>query len=73
MIFHWKIYHEATIALPVMARHTGIGLSATTCDIIVNAIYIAIYSQTCIKRSHLGQRKKWPYKISDLLEDVQFI
>jgi hypothetical protein len=30
------------------------------------------YSQTCIKRSFLGQLK-WPYKTSDLLKKVQFI
>jgi len=31
------------------------------------------YSQTCFKRSPLGQRKKWPYKTGDLLKEVQFI
>ena len=30
------------------------------------------YSQTCIKRSFLGQLK-WPYKTSDLLKKVQFL
>ena len=31
------------------------------------------YSQTCIKRSVLGERKKWPYKTDDLLKEGQFI
>jgi hypothetical protein len=35
--------------------------------------YIYNYGPTCIKRSHLGQRKKWPYKTGDLLKEVQFI
>jgi hypothetical protein len=30
------------------------------------------YSQTCIKRSPLVQRKKWSYKTGDLLKEVQF-
>ena len=32
-----------------------------------------LHSQTCIKRSLLEQRKKWPYKTGDLLKEVQFI
>jgi hypothetical protein len=27
-----------------------------------------LYSQTCIKRSPLKQREKWPFKTGDLLE-----
>ena len=34
--------------------------------------YIYIYI-TCIKRSPLGKRKKWPYKTGVLLKEVQFI
>jgi hypothetical protein len=33
----------------------------------------SIYSQTCIKRSPLGQRKSGPVKTGDLLKEVQFI
>ena len=31
------------------------------------------YSQTCNKISPLGKRNKWPYKVGDLLKEVQFI
>ena len=31
------------------------------------------YSQTCIKRSLSGQRKKWSFKTGHLLNEVQFI
>ena len=31
------------------------------------------YSLTCIKRSHIGIKKKWAYQTGDLLEEVQFI
>ena len=31
------------------------------------------YSQYCIKRSPLGQRKKWSFKTGDHLKEVQFI
>jgi hypothetical protein len=34
-------------------------------------IYIYIYSQTCIRRSPLGQ--KWYFKIGDLLKEVHKI
>jgi len=30
--------------------------------------YNNMYSQPCMKRSHLRQRKKWPYKTIDLLK-----
>jgi len=30
-------------------------------------------SQTCIKRSTLGQRKRWSFKTGDLLKEVQFM
>ena len=33
-------------------------------------MYLPIYSQTCIKRSPLGQRKKWSFKTVDLLKEV---
>jgi hypothetical protein len=32
-----------------------------------------VYNQTCIKRTPLEKRKKWPYKTSDLLKEVKFI
>ena len=32
-----------------------------------------MYSQICINRSSLGQKKKWSDKTSDLLKEVQFI
>jgi len=32
-------------------------------------MYIQTYSQTCINRSPLGQ-KRWPYKTGDLLKEV---
>ena len=36
-------------------------------------IYKPSFNQTCIKRSVLGQRKKWSSKTSDLLIKVSFI
>ena len=33
----------------------------------------SMYSQTCIKRSPLGQKKEWSFKTCDLLKEVQFI
>jgi hypothetical protein len=31
------------------------------------------YNQPCIKRSPLGQRKNWPFKTGNLLNEVKFI
>jgi hypothetical protein len=35
--------------------------------------YKHMYSQICIKRSPMVERKKRPYKTGDLLREVQFL
>ena len=49
--------------------------AATICGCIsVTAEVVIVYnSQTCIKRSRLGQSKKWSSKTGDLSKEVQFI
>ena len=44
-------------------------LLGTTCS----PIQKINYSQTCIKRSPFGTKKKLPYKTCELLKKVQFI